>query len=271
MDDVNIGFIGGGNMARAMIAGLLSAGLKPAAISVGEPLAALRERLSKDYGVLVTAHNATVAANADALVLAVKPQELRAALTACRPQLEVRRPLLVSIAAGIRMASLAQWSPACPIVRAMPNRGALLGAGATAACAAANVAAPQRALAARILNASGLVVWVPDEAQLDAVTALSGSGPAYFFLLAEHMAASGAALGLDRATAQALAAATLHGAGLLAHADPDMAAQRIAVTSKGGTTEAALAVFKDAGLAATVNAAMRAAAERSEQLACAKP
>lgn len=267
MNDLNIGFIGGGNMARAMIAGLLTAGLKPRAISVGEPLATLRERLSKDFGVVATADNAAVAASADALVLAVKPQELRAILTALRPQLERRRPLLVSVAAGIRMASLAQWSPACPIVRAMPNRGALLGAGATAACAAAGVGAPQRELAAQILNASGLVVWVPDEAQLDAVTALSGSGPAYFFLLAEHMASAGTALGLDAATSQALAAATLYGAGLLAHADPDMAAQRVAVTSRGGTTEAALAVFKDANLAGTVNAAMRAAAERSEQLA----
>jgi pyrroline-5-carboxylate reductase len=267
MNDQTIGFIGGGNMARALIAGLLTAGLKPAAISVGEPLAALRDRLRADFGVRVTADNAAVAASADALVLAVKPQELRAVLTSLRPQLEVRRPLLVSIAAGIRMASLAQWSPACPIVRAMPNRGALLGAGATAACAAAEVAAPQRELAARILNASGLVVWVPDEAQLDAVTALSGSGPAYFFLLAEHMAAAGTALGLDAATAKCLAAATLHGAGQLAHADPDMEAQRVAVTSKGGTTEAALAVFKDANLADIVTAAMRAAAERSAQLA----
>ena len=267
MIERNIGFLGGGNMARAMIAGLLAAGLKPAAISVGEPQAVLRERLSQDFGVHVTADNAAVAGDAHALVLAVKPQELRGVLSALRPQLEHRRPLLVSIAAGIRMAALAQWSPACPIVRAMPNRGALLGAGATAACAAAGVSAPQRELAAQILNASGLLVWVPDEAQLDAVTALSGSGPAYFFLLAEHMAAAGTALGLDAVTAQALAAATLHGAGLLAHADPDLAAQRVAVTSKGGTTEAALAVFDDANLAAIVTAAMRAATERSEQLA----
>ncbi len=267
MNDLNIGFIGGGNMARAMIAGLLRAGLKPTSISVGEPLAALRERLNQDFDVRVTDDNAAVAANADALVLAVKPQELRSVLSALRPQLASRRPLLVSIAAGIRMTALAQWSLDCPIVRAMPNRGALLGAGATAACAAAGVSAVQRALAAQILNATGLVLWVPDEAQLDAVTALSGSGPAYFFLLAEHMASAGTALGLDAVTAQALAAATLHGAGLLAHADPDLTAQRSAVTSKGGTTEAALAVFKDANLAGTVNAAMRAAAERSEQLA----
>jgi pyrroline-5-carboxylate reductase len=267
MKNSRIGFIGGGNMARALIAGLVEAGVPATHISVGEPLAAQRERLAADYGVQAHADNDTVVAGADALLLAVKPQELPAVLLALRPALAARHPLLISIAAGIRMASIAAWAPGCPVVRAMPNRGALLRAGATAVCAAADTSPQQRRLAEALLRASGLVVWVPEETQLDAVTALSGSGPAYFFWLAEQMAAAGVALGLDGATAHALAAATLHGAGVLAHADADLAAQRTAVTSRGGTTEAALAVFNasDAGL--TVLRAMRAATERGQQLA----
>jgi pyrroline-5-carboxylate reductase len=251
-------FVGGGNMARALIAGLVEAGVAPALISVGEPLPALRQRLASDYGVGVHADNTAAVAGADVVILAVKPQELPTVLAALRPTLQRQRPLLLSIAG---------WAPGCPVVRAMPNRGALLRAGATAVCAAAGVAAEQRQQAEAILRASGLVVWVPEESQLDVVTALSGSGPAYFFLLAEQMAAAGAALGLDAATASALAAATLQGAGALAHADPDLAAQRAAVTSRGGTTEAALAVFNQSDMAAIVLHAMRAASERSEQLA----
>ena len=260
-------FVGGGNMARALIAGLVEAGEPPALISVGEPLPALRQRLTSDYGVGVYADNAAAVAGADVVILAIKPQELPTALAALQPTLQRQRPLLLSIAAGIRMAAIAGWAPGCPVVRAMPNRGALLRAGATAVCAAAGVAVEQRQQAEAILRASGLVVWVPEESQLDVVTALSGSGPAYFFLLAEQMAAAGAALGLDAATASALAAATLQGAGALARADPDLAAQRAAVTSKGGTTEAALAVFNHSDMAAIVLHAMRAASERSEQLA----
>jgi pyrroline-5-carboxylate reductase len=267
MQDVRIGFIGGGNMARALIGGLIDAGSPPNRISVGEPLAEARARLHSDFGVATHADNGVVVEGSDVLILAVKPQELRAVAQAVRPALERRRPLIVSIAAGIRLESLLSWCPGCPVVRAMPNRGALIRAGATAVCAATSVTAAQRVLVEQLLRTSGLVVWVPAESQLDAVTALSGSGPAYFFLLAEQMAAAAVALGLEVATARALAAATLHGAGLLAHADPDLTAQRQAVTSKGGTTEAALAVFDNSGLNAMVSAAMRAAASRSEQLA----
>jgi pyrroline-5-carboxylate reductase len=149
----------------------------------------------------------------------------------------------------------------------MPNRPALIGAGVSALYAPTAVAAAQRELADTIMRSCGHTVWVQDEAALDVVTALSGSGPAYFFLLAEQMAAAAAQLGLDAATARALAAETLYGAGQLAHQDSDLAAQRIAVTSRGGTTEAALAVLQRAGTSQTVHDAMAAAASRSAELA----
>src|SRR5258706_4515665 len=141
MRQLRIAFLGGGNMARGLIAGLVDAGLPPASISVGEPLPSQRERLAGDYGVGVQADNAAAIAGAEVLILAVKPQELPAVLAPRRPQLTRQQPLLPSNAAGVRMASISSWAPGCPVVRAMPNRGALLRAGATAACAAPEVSA----------------------------------------------------------------------------------------------------------------------------------
>src|SRR5271155_1461353 len=267
MRDLKIGFIGGGNMARALIRGLLDHGLPAGQIRVGEPLPAGREELSRLFGIATFADNATAAAGVQLLVLAVKPQQLAAAATSLSAVLPRPGPVLLSIAGGVHTAALRRWLPGLPVVRAMPNRAALVGAGITALFAAADVEPKARALAEQALTAAGRCVWVGDEALLDVVTAVSGSGPAYFFLLAEQLAAAGRALGLDTATAQLLATETLIGAGKLAHADSNLAEQRAAVASKGGPTEAALKVLHDGGLAALIDAAVAAAARRSAELA----
>lgn len=267
MNETRVSFIGGGNMARALIAGLLRQGTPAAHICVGEPLAAARRALAAEFAVQVSDDNATTVAKARVVVLAVKPQELPIVVQALQPTLQKTRPLLLSIAAGIRLADLQRWAPGLPVVRAMPNRPALVGAGATGLYATAAVSAGDRALAEQTMSAAGITVWVPNEAALDVVTALSGSGPAYFFLLAECMAEAARELGLDAETARTLAAETLHGAGQLAHMDHDLAGQRAAVTSKGGTTAAALTVFDESGFARQVTAALTAAARRSAELA----
>jgi pyrroline-5-carboxylate reductase len=263
-----IAFIGGGNMARALIAGLLRQGLPPRQISVGEPAVEVRAALQRECGVAASADNAAAAANADLVVLAVKPQHAGSALRALRPALLQRQPVVLSIAAGLRLADLAR---ACPpgtaLVRAMPNRPALLGAGVTGLYAPPSVTAAQRALVELVAAAAGRAVWLRNEAELDIVTALSGSGPAYFFLLAEQMAQAAERLGLTRATAALLAAETLHGAGMLARQDVPLAEQRAAVTSSGGTTDAALRVLEAGGFDALIASALQAASARSRQLA----
>jgi pyrroline-5-carboxylate reductase len=264
-----IAFIGGGSMARALIAGLLRRGVAARQISVGEPSPQARTALQRELGIdASSADNAAAAAGADLLVLAVKPQDAGSALAGLRAALLERAPVVLSIAAGLRLADLAR---ACPpgvaIVRAMPNRPALLGAGVTGLFAAPSATAAQRALAEQVGAAAGRAVWLRTESELDIVTALSGSGPAYFFLLAEHMAQAAQSLGLEPATAALLAADTLHGAGLLAHQGATLAEQRAAVTSRGGTTEAALRVFQQGGFDALVARALQAGSARSSQLA----
>jgi len=219
-------------MGRALIGGLLRSGTRPEHLSVGEPVAAAREALARDLGITAGADNAAAVRGAAVVVLAVKPQEAAAVLGALAGQWGAQGPLLISVAAGLRVATLQAWcGPGVAVVRAMPNRPAL-----------------------------------------DVVTALSGSGPAYFFLLAQLMAEAAAGLGLEAAAARRLAAATLHGAGLLAHGgDADLARLRAEVTSRGGTTEAALRVFEDAGLRATVARALEAAALRGRELAAEQP
>ena len=263
-----IAFIGGGNMARALIAGLLRQAVPARQISVGEPSAEARAALQREWGVDASSDNAEAASGANLVVLAVKPQHAATALRALQPSLLEHRPVVLSIAAGLRIADLAR---ACPpgiaVVRAMPNRPALLGAGVTGLYAPPSVTAAQRGLAELVGAAAGRAVWLRTEAELDVVTALSGSGPAYFFLLAEHMAQAAQSLGLEHATAALLAADTLHGAGLLAHQGTALAEQRAAVSSRGGTTEAALQVLQEGGFEALVERAVKAASERSVQLA----
>jgi len=257
-------------MARGMIGGLIARGADPAVITVSEPDAAARERLQRDFGVAVTHDNAAAIAGAQVVVLAIKPQIMAQVLRPLAPALQKLQPLVISIAAGIPSGSLAEWiGPGVPVVRCMPNRPALIGAGATGLYADASVGAPERALASQVLASIGLAVWVQRESDIDLVTALSGSGPAYFFRLAELMAEAAIAQGLDPVVARQLAAQTLAGAGQLVAAEstPDLARMRAEVTSKGGTTEAALNQFGALALDRTVAQAMQAAAARSQELA----
>ena len=260
--------LGAGNMGRALIGGLLRSGTRAERLSVGESSGEARTKLARELGVSATADNLAAVAGATMVVLAVKPREAAAVLAPLAGSLARTRPLLVSVAAGVRVAALEGWCGAgVPVVRAMPNRPALVGAGVTGLYAPPAVSAAQRAAAERVLKAVGEVVWVPGEDALDTVTALSGSGPAYFFLLAELLAEAGERLGLQAEAARRLATATLYGAGLLAQSgDADLGRLRAEVTSRGGTTEAALAVLEAADLRTTVTRALSAAVQRSREL-----
>lgn len=270
LSSLRIALIGGGNMARGLLGGLIAQGANPSHIIVAEPGAAGRESLQRDFGVGTTPDNAAAVAGARVVVLAVKPQIMTQVAQALAPALAAGKPLVISVAAGIRAADLASWvGAAVPVVRAMPNRPALIGAGATGLFAGSTVVQADRDLASMVLASTGLVVWVDDEEALHAVTALSGSGPAYFFRLAELMAEAAVAQGLDAAVARQLAAQTLAGAGKLVAAehDPDLARMRAEVASKGGTTEAALNRFDALELRVVVAEAMQAAALRSREMA----
>ena len=254
-------------MGRALIAGLLRSGTRTEQLRVGERLAAARTVLASELGVTASADNAAAIEGATAVVLAVRPQEAAAVLRALEGRWGTPAPLLISVVAGVRIAQLEGWC-GLEVVRAMPNRPALLGAAATGLYAPPGLAGAHRALAEQVLGSVGAVVWVASEETLDVVTALSGSGPAYFFLLAECMARAAERLGLEASAARMLAAATLHGAGLLAHSgDADLARLRSEVASPGGTTEAALRVLEAGDLRALVNRALEAAAQRARELA----
>ena len=264
-----LAILGGGNMGRALIGGMLRRGTRPEHMTVGESSEAAREALSADFGVQCTADNAAAVEAASVIVLAVKPQVAGTVLAPLQPTLQRNHPVVISIAAGIRLAALESWCGAgVPVVRAMPNRPALVGAGATGLFAPPSVADAHREVAERVLQAVGEVIWVASEDDIDVVTALSGSGPAYFFLLAELLTQGAIDLGLGPEAARRLAIATLHGAGQLAHAgDGDLARMRAEVTSKGGTTEAAVKSFEAADLRGLVARALEAATRRSRELA----
>jgi len=262
---MKIAFIGGGNMAAALISGLLRAGRSAADLLVVEVDAARREQLRVEFGVTAMPAPAAALASADAVVLAVKPQQMRAACEAARPHLGA--PLVVSIAAGTRSCDIARWLGLQAIVRTMPNTPALIGRGMTGMAATAQVSAEQRELAGSILRAAGSVLWFDDEAQLDAVTALSGSGPAYVFYFIEALARAGAELGLTAEQSRALAVQTFVGAAHLAadSAEP-LETLRSRVTSKGGTTAAALAWLEANAVGARIAEAVHAAHRRAGEL-----
>lgn len=268
MPDLQLAILGGGHMGRALVAGLLRSGTRPERIGVGESAQEARRVLASELGVTATGDNARAVDGAAVVVLAVRPQDAAPVLAGVRSLLEAQRPLVLSIAAGVRIATLESWcGEGVAVMRAMPNRAALVGAGATALYAPPSVGAPQRAAAEHIARGVGGLVWVSEEDHLDVVTALSGSGPAYFFLLAEYMAEAAERLGLAPPAARILAAATLHGAGVLAHSGvADLGRLREEIASPGGTTEAALAVFDSAGLKGTVERALAAAARRGREL-----
>ena len=266
---MHIAFIGGGHMSTSLVGGLRARGVPAGHLCVADPMPAQLERLQFDFGVRVTTDNADAARDADIVVLAVKPQQMAEAARSIAGELAARRRVVVSVAAGIRLADLARWlGTGVPVVRSMPNRPALIGAGITAACAGPGVGHEDRAAVEGVLSAVGALVWLDDEPLLDAVTAISGSGPAYFFLLIEALEDAGVALGLPRATARQLAIHTALGAGRMAAEGADAPATlREQVTSKGGTTAAALAVLEHAGLRGIFAEAVAAAARRSAELA----
>jgi pyrroline-5-carboxylate reductase len=269
MSNKNLAILGGGNMGRALIGGLLRHGTRPEHIFVGESFDKARDALAADFGIHATPDNAAAVESASLIVLAVKPQDAQSVLAPLQPQLQRTRPLIVSVAAGIRLSALEAWcGNGVPVVRSMPNRPALVGAGATGLFAPEYVDGAHRAAAERVMQAVGEVVWVSTEDELDVVTALSGSGPAYFFLLAELMTQAAIDLGLEPAAARRLAAATLHGAGQLVNSgDGDLARLRAEVTSKGGTTEAAVRGLEAADFRGIVARALQAATLRSRELA----
>lgn len=266
-----VAFIGGGNMARSLIGGLVARGVPASSIRVAEPVAELRGSLMRDFGVHVFADNATAAANATTWVLAVKPQVMRAVCEALAPAAQATRPLIVSIAAGITAAQLERWLGGnLAVVRTMPNTPALLGAGVTGLFANARVDATQREWAADLLEAAGRNVWIEDEPLMDAVTAVSGSGPAYVFLLAEAMQSAAEAEGLSSEAARTLVQHTILGAARMLVENDEMPSElRRRVTSPGGTTQAAIERFEAGGFSDLVARAIHAATDRGRQLSAA--
>ena len=267
MSNTRIAFIGAGNMAASLIGGLRAKGLEAAHIRASDPGEETRAKVSAEHGIETFADNAQAIDGADVVVLAVKPQAMKAVCEALRPSLKPHQ-LIVSIAAGITCASLQSWVGARPVVRCMPNTPALLRQGVSGLYATAEVSDTQRQQAEQLLSAVGTALWLDQEQQLDAVTAVSGSGPAYFFLLIEAMTAAGEKLGLPRETASQLTLQTALGAARMAVAsDVDAAELRRRVTSPAGTTEAAIKSFQASGFEAIVEQALQAAATRSAELA----
>jgi pyrroline-5-carboxylate reductase len=272
MSNPRIAFIGAGNMAASLIGGLRAQGMDNALITAGDPGVENRNKVASDHGIKVFANNADAVRGADVVVLAVKPQAMKTVCLALAPELQGNQ-LIVSIAAGITCASLQTWlstakSPTSPIVRCMPNTPALLRQGVSGLFANDAVSDAQRQQAEQLLSAVGVALWLDEEHLIDAVTAVSGSGPAYFFLLIEAMTAAGEKLGLPAATAAQLTLQTALGAARMAVAsDVDAAELRRRVTSPAGTTEAAIKTFQAGGFEALVESALNAAAHRSAELA----
>lgn len=263
-----IAFIGAGNMARSLISGLINDGAPPQSLYASDPDPDKCAALATDFGIHTTADNIQAVTAADTIVLAVKPQSLQAVARALAPALGDGKTLVLSIAAGIRSDTLNLWlGPEAPIVRTMPNTPALIQSGATALFATDNVSSAQHDIAESIMRSAGLTVWLEHEDQMDAVTALSGSGPAYFFLFMEAMEAAGVELGLPTEMARLLTLQTALGAARMALESDEAPAQlRQRVTSPGGTTEQALQLMEKNGLRDTVYQALKAAAKRANEL-----
>jgi len=263
-----IAFIGGGNMATSLIGGLVADGYDARRLVVSDSNPEQAAAVSARFGTRSAAGNLEAARAADVLVFAVKPQVLESAAREVAPVVQQRRPLVVSIAAGIREASLDAWlGGGVALVRTMPNTPAMIQAGATVLHATDRVSRDQRDLAETILRAVGITCWVEDEALMDAVTALSGSGPAYFFLVMEAMEEAALDLGLAADAARLLTLQTGLGAARMAIESSDGPARlREKVTSPGGTTERALEVLQAGELKGLFRRAVTAARDRSEEL-----
>jgi pyrroline-5-carboxylate reductase len=265
--DLVFTFIGGGNMAGSLIGGLISGGCRPEQFRVSDPDPQQRERLRQRFGIQTTDSNQQAVTGADVIVLAVKPQAAAQALEGLGSS--APDALYISVIAGIREAQLKRWlSTGALVIRAMPNTPALLGCGVSGLHADQSISAEQREIAENVMRSSGAVIWVEEEALLDPVTAVSGSGPAYFFLLMEAMTRAGVELGLAPEAARLLTQETALGAARMAlESDDDVADLRRRVTSPGGTTAAALAVLQTRNVPAAIGEAVRAACDRAGQLA----
>ncbi len=269
MHPYTLAFIGAGNMARSLIGGLIADSYDPGRLHASDNSEAALNQLQRDFGIAIHTSNGEAAREADVIVLAVKPQIVPeiARQLATDPGTEGR--LVISIAAGIRIADLEGWlGSGTALVRAMPNTPALVQSGATALCANAQAGMAWREAAETILRAVGLTLWIDDEAQMDAVTALSGSGPAYFFLVMEALETAGRRLGLPADTARMLTIQTAFGAAKMAleSTNSGPAELRARVTSPGGTTERALAVLQQGGIEALFERALAAGHARSIEL-----
>lgn len=269
MKNCNITFVGAGNMATSLIAGLISDGFSASHISVCDINEKKLVLLASRYSVNTNIDSSQLIKKSDVVVLAVKPQSMRAVCESLAEAVQMTLPLLISVAAGIRVADLNRWlGGGVPIVRAMPNTPALVQTGATGLFANIAVSEAQRGLAENIMRAVGLTIWVEEEDLMNAVTALSGSGPAYYFLVMEAMEAAGVALGLSQEAAHLLTLQTALGAAKMALESEDSpAVLREKVTSPGGTTESALKVLTQAELHALFVDALNAANQRSQELA----
>ncbi len=268
MEEQTIGFIGAGNMASSLAGGMIARGMAPERIRMSDRDQGQREAVSRRHGIATLDDNAALARECDALVLAVKPQQIEEVCTALRPVLAERAPLVISIAAGVPVARLREWlGDGVPVIRTMPNTPSLVQVGATGLFAGPGVTPVQQALAHEVLESVGQCFWFEQEEDLDRVTAVSGSGPAYFFLLMEAMIEAGRQQGLDEQTARKLVLQTARGAAeLAATGDDDPATLRARVTSPGGTTAAALEVFQQGGFSDLVSRAVDAARRRAEEL-----
>ncbi len=268
MNTKKIGFIGGGNMASSLISGLISSGHSASLLWVSDTNQDALDTLSTRLQVNTTPHNNVLVDEVDVVVLAVKPQILHIVAEQIAPVLQQRNVLVVSIAAGVSQDSLAQWlGQEIAIVRCMPNTPALVQTGATALHANSQVRIEQKDLAENILRAVGICLWVTQECELDAVTAVSGSGPAYFFLLMEAMEKAASELGLSEDTARLLIQQTALGAAKIALESDDTAKQlRERVTSPGGTTEQAMQTFEEGRFIQLVSKALHAARDRSVEM-----
>lgn len=269
MKDTTIAFIGGGNMAGSLVGGLIADGYPAANIWVADPDELKLTALHKRFHVNTTTANHEALKKVQAVVLAVKPQQIKAVAQELAGWVCDSTALVISIAAGVRSADLSRWlGGKAAVVRAMPNTPALVQAGATALYANTLVSPTQRNLAETILRAVGLVIWLDDEADMDAVTALSGSGPAYFFLMMEVLENAAIKLGLAPETAHLLALQTAFGSAKMALESQDGSSTlRARVTSPGGTTERAIKILQDGQLQELFDAALRGAHARSEELA----
>ncbi len=263
-----IGFVGGGNMAASIIGGLVSSGFSPDSIFVTDLDQDKLQKLQQDFGICPVSSNAELVEKSSCVVLAVKPQVFRTVLQDVLEAVQLHKPLVVSIAAGIREKEISRWLGGdLAIVRTMPNTPALVQAGVTGMYANNKVLKQQRDFADTVLSAVGSTVWLQEERQLDAVTAVSGSGPAYFFLIMEAMESAAQELGMDEQTARQLVLQTAFGAAKIAvQSDDSPITLRHKVTSPGGTTEQGVLALENGGVRQAFESALKAAENRSIEL-----